>query len=371
MSKTRETVLEIDLNALEHNYNFLRSKVEKDVMMMGVVKAFAYGSEAGEIAKKLSSLGMDYFAVAYTNEGINLRRSGIVKPVLVLHPQSVNFESIIEHCLEPSIYSEFVLREFIISAEQAGLKDYPVHIKLNTGLNRLGFSNKELEKIFEMLSKTKAIKVKGIFSHLAASEDWKEREFTLEQIGKYREMVRLFIDTLGYQPILHLCNTSGIINYPEASFDMVRTGIGLYGFGNEPEIDNKLKPIGTLKTIISQIHDLEEGDTVGYNRAYKAKGKMRMATLPIGHADGINRQYGNERAGVFINGNYAPIIGNVCMDMLMINISEIECEEGDEVIIFGGPQHATKFAEKGKTISYELITGISQRVKRLVILNNQ
>ena len=366
MSKTRETVLEINLKALEHNYNYLRSKVDKDVMMMGVVKAFAYGSEAGEIAKKLSALGMDYFAVAYTNEGISLRNAGVEKSVLVLHPQSVNFDSIIEHCLEPSIYSEFVLKAFIKSAEKAGVKDYPVHIKLNTGLNRLGFSKKELEKVFEILSQTEAIKVKGIFSHLAASEDWKEREFTLEQIGKFREMVRGFLNALNYKPILHLCNTSGIINYPEANFDMVRTGIGLYGFGNDPEIDKKLKPIGTLKTIISQIHNLEAGESVGYNRVYKAPEAIKMATLPIGHADGINRQYGNGRAGVFINGNYAPIIGNVCMDMLMINISGIDCEEGDEVIIFGGPQHATLFAEKGKTISYELITGISQRVKRQI-----
>lgn len=371
MSKTRETVLEIDLNALEHNYNYLRSKTDKNVMMMGVVKAFAYGNEAGEIAWKLSNLGMDYFAVAYTDEGISLRKAGIEKPILVMHPLSVNFEAIIEHCLEPSIYSEFVLKEFIKSAEKSGVTDYPIHIKLNTGLNRLGFSQKELKKVFEILSKTDAIKVKGIFSHLAASEDWKEREFTLEQIGKFIEMARLFMEALNYKPILHLCNTSGIINYPEAAFDMVRTGIGLYGFGNDPEIDKKLKPVGTLKTIISQIQHLEEGESVGYNRAYKAPENMKMATLPIGHADGIKRQYGNERAGVFINGKYSPIIGNVCMDMLMINITGIDCEEGDEVVIFGGPQHATSFAANGKTISYELITGISQRVKRQIVSNKR
>jgi alanine racemase len=175
-----------------------------------------------------------------------------------------------------------------------------------------------------------------------------------------------FEDALNYKPILHLCNTSGIINYPEASFDMVRSGIGLYGFTNDREIDKQLKPVGTLKTIISQIHPIEKGETIGYNRAYKAAGTMKTATLPIGHADGINRQYGNERAGVFVNGQFAPIIGNVCMDMLMIDITGITCDEGDEVIIFGGPQPATKFAEKGKTISYELITGISQRVKRVI-----
>lgn len=366
MAKTRETVLEINLDALEENYKFLRSKIDEEVKFMAVVKAFAYGSEAATIARKLSELGADYFAVAYTDEGAALRERGIEKPILVLHPQSVNFESIIEHCLEPSIYSVFVLKAFIRSAEKLGQKNYPIHLKLNTGLNRLGFNEEDLDLVLDLLSKTEAIKVKGMFSHLAASEDWREREFSLQQINRFRKMSLYIIENLKYKPILHLCNTSGIINYPEATFNMVRSGIGLYGFGNDPEIDKKLKPIGTLKTIISQIHHLEKDETVGYNRAFKAAEKTKMATLPIGHADGINRQYGNGRAGVFVNGQYAPIIGNVCMDMLMINITGIDCEEGDEVIIFGGPQHATKFAEKGKTISYELITGISQRVKRIL-----
>lgn len=366
-SKTRETILEIDLKALAHNYKFLRSKIAGNVKMMAVVKAFAYGSEAAEVAAELSSLGVDYFAVAYTLEGASLREHGIEEPILVLHPQSTNFENIIEQCLEPSIYSEFVLREFIKTAEKLGQKNYPIHLKLNTGLNRLGFAEADLDLVFEYLNNTEAVKVKGVFSHLAASEDWKEREFTLQQVNRFRKMAFTIIETLNYKPLLHLCNTSGIINYPEAAFDMVRTGIGLYGFGNDPEIDNHLKPIGTLKTIISQIHHLEKDETVGYNRAFKASEKTKMATLPIGHADGINRQYGNGRAGVLVKGEYAPIIGNVCMDMLMINITGIECEEGDEVIIFGGPQHATEFAGKGNTISYELITGISQRVKRVLV----
>lgn len=258
MPKTRESVLEIDLGALAHNYRFLRSKVSENVKMMGVVKAFAYGSEAGEVAHKLSAIGIDYFSVAYTAEGIALREAGIQDPILVLHPQSVNFESIITHCLEPSIYSDFVLKEFIKSAEKLGQKEYPIHIKLNTGLNRLGFVEKELDVVFEALSTTNSIKIKGVFSHLAASEDWREREFTLEQIGKFRTMARRFINALHYKPILHLCNTSGIINYPEATFDMVRTGIGLYGFANDPNIDKQLKPVGTLKTIISQIHEIEK-----------------------------------------------------------------------------------------------------------------
>jgi alanine racemase len=367
MPPVHETTLEINLTSLEHNYKYIRSKIAKDVKFMAVVKAYGYGSESAEISKKLIELGVDYFSVAYTEEGIALRDAGINAPILVLHPQSINFEALIERCLEPSIYSEFVLREFIKTAEKLGLKDYPIHLKLNTGLNRLGFIEKELVTVFEYLKKTSSVKVKSIFSHLAASEDWREREFTLQQLGKFRKMAFRFFENLNYKPLLHISNTSAIINYPEAAFNMVRSGIGLYGFGNDEKIDKNLKPIGTLKTIISQIHELAPGESVGYNRAFTATEKTMTATLPIGHADGINRQYGNGRAGVFIKDQYAPIIGNVCMDMLMIDITGIDCEEGDEVIIFGGPQHATVFAAKGNTISYELITGISQRVKRVII----
>ncbi|MFD2517306.1 alanine racemase [Salinimicrobium flavum] len=367
MPKARETVLEIDLNALEHNYRYLRSKVDQTVKMMAVVKAFGYGSDVVAIAKKLTGLGVDYLAVAYTSEGVSLRKAGIELPIMVLHPQSYNFEEIINNCLEPSLYSEFVLKEFIATAKKLKQKHYPVHIKFNTGLNRLGFSEKETGTLKELLTGTDAVKAASFFSHLAASEDWKEREFTLEQIYTFKRIASQLVDALGYRPLLHICNTSGILNYPEAAFDMVRTGIGLYGFGNEQQEDQRLQPIGTLKTIISQIHELQKGDSVGYNRAFIASKPTKTATLPIGHADGINRQYGNGRAGVIVNGNYAPIIGNVCMDMLMIDITGIECEEGDEVIIFGGPQHATAFAEKGNTISYELITGISQRVKRVIV----
>lgn len=367
MQAVHETTLEIDLAALAHNYHFLRSKLTKDAKLMGVVKAYGYGSESSEIAKKLSELGVGYFAVAYTSEGTALREAGINEPILVLHPQSINFKEIIDKCLEPSIYSEYVLKAFIQTAENLGLVDYPIHLKLNTGLNRLGFIEPELKRVLSYLKNTTSVKVKSIFSHLAASEDWKEREFTLQQLGKFRKMAFILFEHLEYKPLLHINNTSGIINYPEANFDMVRSGIGLYGFGNDENINGKLKPIGTLKTIISQIHELAPGESVGYNRAFTASEKTMTATLPIGHADGINRQYGNGRAGVFINDQYAPIIGNVCMDMLMVDITGIDCKEGDEVVIFGGPQHATKFAAKGNTISYELITGISQRVKRVII----
>jgi alanine racemase len=253
----------------------------------------------------------------------------------VLHPQVVNFETLIDRCLEPSIYSPRILREFIKVAEAKDQRHFPIHIKFNTGLNRLGFWENDLAYITSQLAETQSIKVKSIFSHLAASEDMDQRFFTQNQISAFKSVAERLTSSLGYQAMLHLCNTSGVINYPEAHFDMVRCGIGLYGFGNIASEDAELIPIATLKTVISQIHLIEKDETVGYNRAYKARGFEKIATLPIGHADGISRHYGNEKGYVTIQGQRAPIIGNVCMDMIMVNITGIECAEGDEVLLFG------------------------------------
>ena len=367
MPKAQQTVLEIDLNALTHNYNYLKSKLKSETKFLAVVKAYGYGSEACEIAKHLEQLGVDYFAVAYVQEGVALRNAGVTKPILVLHPQPVNFESLIEHCLEPSVYSSKILTDFVAIAEKKAQTDYPMHIKFNTGLNRLGFSENDIKYIYALILKTKAVKVKSIFSHMAASEDLNEREFTNGQIKSFNTIIEIFSNLLGYRPMLHMCNTSGILNYPEAHFDMVRSGIGLYGFGNSDKENKNFKPIGTLKSVISQIHHIKKGQTVGYNRAYKSDGALKTATIPIGHADGIGRQYGNGKGFVTINGKQAPIVGNVCMDMIMVNITGIECEEGDEVIVFGKHPSAEEFAKRANTISYEIITSISQRVKRNIV----
>ena len=361
------TVLEIDLNALSHNYDYLKSKLNPGVKMLAVVKAYGYGSESVAIAKKLEVKGIDYFAVAYTLEGIALREAGINTPILVLHPQIENFEKIIEHCLEPSIYSFRVLKAFIATAEEKKITDYPVHIKFNTGLNRLGFKDVNEKDILEQVNATSAIKIKSLFSHLVASEDMNEKTFTIHQIETFTKNSKNIINGLGYSPILHQSNTSAIINYPQAQFDMVRTGIGLYGYGNTQEEDLKLKPVATLKTVISQIHEISIGETVGYNRAHTAAKKERTATLPLGHADGISRAYGKGRGYVMINGKKAPIIGNVCMDMIMVNVTKIDCEEGDEVIVFGKEASAVTLSARIKSIPYELITAISQRVERRII----
>jgi len=365
-SNTKETVLEIDLNALAHNYRYLTSKLNPGTKVMAIVKAFGYGSDAVQAAEELARLGVDYFAVAYVNEGVALRDAGIETPVLVLHPQPDNFEILIDRCLEPTLYSNRIFKAFVSAAEEKAQENYPVHIKFNTGLNRLGFLDTDIDWIVENLVRTKTVKAVSLFSHLAASEDIQEREFTLQQINQFRRISEEVIQKLGYSPLLHQSNTSAIINYPEANFDMVRTGIGLYGYGNSEAEDKHLKPVATLKSVISQIHEIEPGETVGYNRAYRAKGHEKTATIPLGHADGISRQLGNEIGSVLIHGKKIPIIGNVCMDMLMVNVTGVDCKEGDEVIILGENQTAVELAEAMGSISYELLTAISQRVKRVI-----
>ncbi|MGB5314718.1 MAG: alanine racemase [Robiginitalea sp.] len=366
MPENPETVLEIDLNALAHNYSVLRSRIRPGTRLLGVVKAFAYGSEAIGIARKLEALGADYLAVAYASEGVFLRKAGIRLPILVLHPQPNGMEEIIETCLEPSLYSPRILREFIKTAQAMEQKAYPVHLKFNTGLNRLGFWENDLEWIDAQLQGTDALEIRSLFSHLAASDDRNEREFTLGQLKAFEGVVKNWEQQFKSRPFYHLLNTSGVFNYPEAQYDMVRTGIGLYGYSNDPETDSLLKPVSSLRTRISQIHKIEPGEWVGYNKGYTAPDFRVTATLPIGHADGIGRQYGQGKGRVYIQGKPAPIIGNVCMDMTMVDISDISCKEGDEVVFFGDGISAEGLASRANTISYELLTGISQRVPRII-----
>ena len=367
MPKVTETTLEINLEALSSNFNFLKSKLQKKTLFLAVVKAFAYGSDAAVIANFLQKLNVDYFAVAYINEGIALRKAGITTPILVLHPQATNLSLAIEYCLEPSLYTLKILKEFAHIASGLNQKNYPVHIKFNTGLNRLGFESNELDLVVEQLSKTSALKVKSVFSHLAASEDLDEKLFTLNQIALYKSLSNTFIENLEYPVTRHLCNTSGVLNYPEAHFDMVRCGIGLYGYGNTKKESKNLRPIASLKSVISQIHLVSKGNSVGYNRAYICPQDSKIATIPIGHADGIGRHFGNGAGFVSIGSKKAPIVGNVCMDMIMVDVTNIGCKEGDEVVFFGPKFSAETSAATANTISYELITGISQRIKREIL----
>ena len=359
----QETVVEINLSNLKKNLDFLKSKIRKETLVMAVVKAFAYGSDSTIISKKLEKEKIDYLAVAYTVEGMELRDKGITTPILVLHPQINDFDKIIDFELEPSIYSFRVLKAFMNSKKLT--KNYPFQIKFNTGLNRLGFNENQIDKLILSLKK---LKPNFIFSHLGASEDVLEKSFTNEQIKKFIFISSDFENKIGRKIKKHILNTSGILNFSEAQFEMVRTGIGLYGFGNDSKFNDNLKPVISLKTIISQINHIKKGESVGYNRGFLSKKSIITATLPIGHADGINRQYGNGKASVMVNGKSALIIGNICMDMMMIDISNIICNEGDQVIIFDDKNvSAEEFTESAGTISYEILTALSKRIKRIVI----
>lgn len=361
------TVLEIDGNALTHNLNYFKQKLNPNTKILAVVKAFGYGSDGVQIAKFLEDK-VDYFAVAYAYEGIALREANVKTPILVLHPQIQNLQAIVDYRLEPNLYSFKIFNAFLKFADEAPLMNYPIHIKFNTGLNRLGFWHTDIPKIISDLKETNHIKVQSLFSHLAASEDFEEQDFSISQINNFAYIAQQFYKHLGYEPMLHILNTSGVVNYAKAQFDMVRVGIGLYGFGNDEKETVQLKNTHNLKSIISQIHLIEPGETVGYNRAYVAKRPTKSATIPIGHADGISRKLGNKKGFVLINNQKAKIIGNVCMDMIMVDVTKIDCNEGDEVIVFNSQEMIQHMADVSETIVYESLTAISQRVKK--VLNN-
>ncbi len=367
MGKIVESTLEINLSALAHNYHYLRSKTTPTTRFMGVVKAYAYGSESVVIAQKLAELGADYLAVAYLKEGVQLRNAGITLPILIFHPLPAQFKKVIQHQLTPTLYSRLTLTQFIETAQKLGQQNYPVHLILNTGLNRLGFDSVDIDFINQAIAKTDAIKIDGIYSHLSASEDLNEQAFTLSQYESFKNLSEQITQNLSYKPLRHLCNTSGIINYPQAHFDMVRSGIGLHGYGNTPKEDVQLQPVSTLKTIISQLRHIKKGDSVSYNRQFIADKPMTIATLSLGYADGLQRNYSNGKTMVSINGKLAPIVGYICMDMIMVDVTNVSCQEGDEVVVFGFQKSASALAEMAGTISYEVITTISQRVKRIVI----
>ncbi|MEO9572328.1 MAG: alanine racemase [Polaribacter sp.] len=359
------TVLEIDSNALLHNLNYFKQKLQPKTKILAVVKAFGYGSDAEQIARFLEEK-VDYFAVAYTNEGIALRAANIKTPILVLHPQIQNLQAIIDYRLEPNLYNFKIFNAFLKLADEVPLMNYPIHIKFNTGLNRLGFWHTDIPKIITSLKETTHVKAASIFSHLAASEDLEEQDFTINQINNFAYIAQQFYKHLGYEPMLHILNTSGVVNFPKAQFDMVRIGIGLYGFGNDEKETIQLKNTHNLKSIISQIHIVEPGETVGYNRAFVAKRQTKTATIPVGHADGISRKLGNKKGFVIINNQKAPIVGNVCMDMIMVNVSKINCKEGDEVVVFNSHEMIQNIADVSETIPYEILTAISHRVKKVL-----
>lgn len=362
-----DTVLEVNLNSILHNINVHKALLKPKTKMMAMVKAYSYGLGGYEIAEFLQHHHIDYLGVAYADEGVDLRKNGITTPIMVMNPEQHSYNIIIDFNLEPEIYSFRVLELFNEKLIQKGIQHrYPIHIKLETGMHRLGFKKDELAELIDKLNSMN-VQVKSIFSHLSSSDDDEEKDYTLGQIHIFNENSLALIDGLNDQPIRHILNTSGIVNFADYQFDMVRIGIGMVGISANAEIKKQLKSAVTFKTVISQISQIKAGDSVGYNRKFKTKKDSNIATIPVGYADGIPRLIGNNVGFVGIRNNLFPIVGNVCMDMMMIDLGDFIVKEGEEVIIFNSNPSLEEFAGYCKTISYEVLTSISRRVKRIYI----
>lgn len=365
--KSHTTVWEIDLDAMAHNLNFYRSKLETGCKLMCMVKASAYGHGDFEVTTLLERQGVDYVAVAFADEGVRLRQKGIRMPIVVLNADDESFEIMITHHLEPEIYSLHSFDRFVAAVVREGESSYPIHIKIDSGMHRLGFEYGDLDELIERLKRyDTTVKVRSIFSHLATADMPQQRDFTLRQIGCFDRCCIKLESALPYRPLRHIDNSAAIVHFPRAHYQMCRLGIGLYGVGEE-----ELKPVSRLKTRIVQIKHLDRGETVGYGRQGVIERPTVTATIPIGYADGMDRRLGNGRWSVVVAGKKAPIVGRVCMDSCMIDITGIEgVGEGDEAIIFGASVDGNSIEDMARvldTIPYEIMTSVSQRVKRIYI----
>ena len=366
--KAHETILEINLNNLVRNMNYYRSKLKRDTKLMVMVKAFAYGSGTFEVSNVLEFHRADYLTVAYADEGIELRRKGINLPIMVMTPEINTFESIIKNNLEPDIYSFrslSLLEDAIEKLELPRDKKIGIHIKLDTGMHRLGFLPIDIDMLLSRLKNNENIVVKSVFSHLAGSDAQEFDDFTMKQINAFEEMSSKIVASLPYKVLRHILNSAGISRFTDYQYDMVRLGIGVYGVPPCEEDKNKLKNVVSLKTTIVQIKEYEVGETIGYGRKGIVDKKSKVGVVPIGYADGLNRKLGNGAACFYVNGKPAPIIGNVCMDMCMIDLTDIECKEDDTAILFNEEYPIERIAEACETIPYEILTSISHRVKRI------
>ena len=362
-----DTVLEINLNAILHNINVHKSLLKPETKMCAMVKAYSYGLGGYEIAEFLQHHHIDYLGVAYADEGVDLRKNGITTPILVMNPEQGSYDVIIDYNLEPEIYSLRVLELFANQLQLKGIQQkYPIHIKIETGMHRLGFKEHEIDELVENLKKYN-VKVASIFSHLSSADVPEEDDYTMEQIHTFQRVSSKISEALGYQPIRHILNTAGITYYSDYQFEMVRIGIGMVGISANPKVKKQLQSAVTFKTVISQISEVKQGDSIGYNRKYKAEKDTRIATIPVGYADGIPRLIGNKKGFVGIHNQKVSIVGNICMDMLMVDLQNIKAKEGDEVIIFNGNPTLEEFSGYCQTIPYEVLTSISRRVKRIYI----
>lgn len=367
--KQHQTRLEINLHALVHNLKTYRSLLRPDTKVMAMVKAFGYGSGSGEVASLLQFHQVDYLGVAYADEGVDLRQSGITLPIMVMNPEEAGFAAMLQQRLEPEIYSFPLLEQFAQALEEAALPreelPFPIHLKLDTGMRRLGFEEQEVDPLLERLVHLPLLKVASVFTHLAASDAPEHDEFTRQQLERFEQMSSRIRQRLGYPFLRHALNSSGIARFPQWQMELVRLGIGLYGIESSPEMQQRLQPVSALKTTISQVKEVQAGESIGYSRSAVAERPMRIATIGIGYADGLDRHLSRGHGRVFIHGKAAPIVGNICMDMCMVDVTNIPAQPGDEVEVFGPHQPVQELARQLGTIPYEVLTSIPPRVKRV------
>jgi Alr-MurF fusion protein len=361
--QAHETVLEINLNAMMHNLNYFKSKLKPETKLVAMVKAFSYGSGSFEIANLLQFQRADYLAVAFADEGVALREAGITMPIMVMNPEKSSFDLIINYQLEPEIFSFKVLQQFAEAVEKSGEIHFPVHLKLDSGMHRLGFMEQDMDELITVLKKQEQLQVKSVFSHLAGSDEVQFDNFTRQQIALFEALSSQIIKAFPHKIIRHILNSAGIERFPEAQYDMVRLGIGLYGISATDQ--SLVQQVSSLKTLILQIKEINIDETVGYSRRFKASKPTPVGIVPIGYADGLHRILGNGNGKLMVNGKLAPIIGSICMDMCMIDLTGLDACEGDEVIVFGNTYPVTELAKQMQTIPYEVLTSISRRVKRV------
>lgn len=365
-ARTHETVLEVNLDAVVRNYNFFRSKLPAGTGLVAMVKASGYGAGSYEIARTMQDCGAAYLAVAVLDEGIDLRRRGIIMPVMVMNPKVVNYRQMFAHRLEPEIYSMPMLLDVIKEAEKYGVKDYPVHIKLDTGMHRMGFVEEELPELMDVLNSTDAVRIASAFSHLATADCMDMDDYTLLQLKRFDRYTEYMLARSGRKFLRHVLNSAGILRFPQYHYDMARLGIGLYGVNTlPPEVEPPLSVVSTLRTVIIAVRDWKKGESIGYGRRSILERDSRIATIPIGYADGMNRHFGRGNITVKVNGKDAPTVGNICMDACMIDVTGIDCKEGDAVEIFGQQASVYRLSDLLDTIPYEILTSVSPRVKRV------
>ena len=359
--------LELKLPNCLDNYRDFRSKLERSTRMLVLVKANAYGHGAVEFALMMQNAGADYLAVALPVEGMELRQSGISLPILVLTSGTDFFEEMIENRLEPGIPNLYTLKALVTVLRRRGIEGFPIHIKLDTGMHRLGFMTDEIPELIEYLENCPFVKVKSVYSHLCVAEDPSMDSFTLGQVGLFKHNASIIEDALGYPVMFHLLNSAGIERFPQFQFDMVRLGVGIYGISSLPGV--RLKPVASLKVKVLQIKELNPGDgAIGYGQhGVIAPSGTRIATIPVGYADGIDRHLGCGRASFNLNGHRVPTIGNICMDMCMVDVTGVDCKVGDTVTIFGEDPTVTELAGILDTIPYEIMASVPRRIERVII----